>query len=239
MAIPAFVAETLADLEVTLSDAQLGLLADYVDRLLEANRRMNLTAAREPAAAWRRLILDSLTLVPGLEPVEAGARLIDVGTGGGIPGVPLAIARPDVHVTLLDATGKKVRFLEQCIEALPLANATAIQGRAEELGRDPAHRGRYDLATARAVGPVAEVLEYRLPLVRVGGRVLAMKASQAERELGEAGDALAILGAGEVQLVEAYPPAFGQELVVISIVKERPTPEGYPRRPGVPRQSPL
>ncbi|MEX0885599.1 MAG: 16S rRNA (guanine(527)-N(7))-methyltransferase RsmG [Phycisphaeraceae bacterium] len=237
--IPQFVSASLERLDIALADAQLTLLADYVDRLLEANQRMNLTAAREPDAAWQRLILDSLTLVAGLESDPAGVQLIDVGTGGGIPGIPLAIARPDIRVTLLDATGKKVRFLQECIDALPLANVRAIQARAEEAGQDPAHREHYDLAVCRAVGTVAEVLEYTLSLVGVRGRVLAMKASQAERELRDATDALAILGGGEVQVVEAYPPDFEQELVVISVLKERPTPPDYPRRPGMAKQSPL
>ena len=244
---PDFVSHVLQRLGVVLSDEQLQRLARYLDMLLAANQRVNLTAVREPEAAWHRLILDSLTLVPGLEPLEEGSTLIDIGSGGGLPGIPLAIARPDLRFTLLEATGKKTRFLQQCVDELPLPNVTVLNDRAEHVGQDYTHRQQYDLAMARAVGAVSEVLEYAMPLVKVGGRVLAMKGKAGERELTEAGDALSLLGAGDVQIVEAYPeppaeeaddPA-ARELIVISIVKDRPTPTAYPRRPGLPRHEPL
>ncbi|MEX0652830.1 MAG: 16S rRNA (guanine(527)-N(7))-methyltransferase RsmG [Phycisphaeraceae bacterium] len=237
--IPDFVPRELEQLGVTLAPDRLDTLARYLARLLDATQRVNLTAIREPDAAWRRLIIDSLTLLPGFDPVPAGAAIIDIGTGGGLPGIPLAIARPDLRVTLLEATGKKVRFLNDCITELHLANTQAIQARAEAVGQDAAHRQRYDVAVSRAVGPMPEVLEYSLPLVKVGGRVLVMKGPKVEQELAAAGDALNILGAGELEVFEAYPPAFGQDLVIVSLLKDRATPKAYPRRPGVPHHEPL
>ena len=252
--VPTFVAPTLRNLDVSLDEAQQQTLARYLDMMLAANRRVNLTAVREPDAAWKRLILDSLTLVPGLEPLEPGATLIDIGSGGGLPGIPLAIARPDLRVTLLEATGKKARFLQQCADELPLENVSVVNERAEHVGQDKAHREKYDLAVVRAVGSVSELLEYAMPLVKTGGRVLAMKGSAGERELAAASDALSVLGAGDVQLIEAYPPADeaagadqadipadarDEELVILSIVKEHATPRSYPRRAGVPRHEPL
>jgi 16S rRNA (guanine527-N7)-methyltransferase len=115
----------------------------------------------------------------------------------------------------------------------------AIRGRAEVLGHDAAHRQRYDLATVRAVGKVAEIAEYCLPLVKEGGRMLAMKGQAAEEELDAAGDALTILGAGDIALIDAYPESFDSELVLISVIKEHPTPRKYPREAGVPKKSPL
>lgn len=229
----------LQRLSLSLSDETLDTLARYLGLLLEANQRVNLTAIKDPGTAWRRLITDSLTLLPGLEKLEAGAKVIDIGTGGGLPGMPLAVARPDVEFTLLDATGKKVDFLRGCVETLGLTNATPIQGRAEVLGHEPGHRQRYDLATVRAVGKVAEIAEYGLPMVKVGGQMLAMKGKAAEEELDAAGDALSMLGAGELALIDAYPEGVDSELVLISILKDRPTPKAYPREPGVPRKSPL
>lgn len=243
--IPDSVSAALQRLDVPLDNEQRRHLARYLDMLLEANRRVNLTAVREPEAAWHRLILDSLTLVAGLDPLEEGASLIDIGSGGGLPGIPLAIARPDLRFTLLEATGKKTRFLQQCVDELPLSNVAVLNDRAEHVGQDRTHRQRYDLAMARAVGSVSEVLEYAMPLVKVGGRVLAMKGKAAEREVAEASDALSVLGAGDVQLVEAYPDAeqgddpAARELIVISVYKQRPTPAMYPRRPGLPRHEPL
>ena len=238
-AVPSFVQDELPRLGVEAAPAMLERLAVYLDQLLEANRRFNLTAVRDRETAWRRHVIDSLTLLAGLETLPAGATIIDVGSGGGLPGIPLAIARPDLRVTLLEATGKKARFLEQCVATLALGNVQVVQDRAEHAGQSAAHRGRYDVAVCRALGPMNVLAEYTLPLVKQGGRVLAMKGPTVERELDAAADALATLGAGDLAVIDAYPPGFDRHTVIVSIVKDRPTPRAYPRLPGVPKQSPL
>lgn len=237
--VPPFVAEELKRLEIELDDARLAKLARYLDLLLEVNEHFNLTAIRERDAAWRRHIIDSLTALPGLEGMHGGTTLIDVGSGGGLPGVPLAIARPDLKVTLLEATGKKAKFLQRCADELPLPNARVVNDRAENVGQDRAHRQQYDVVVCRAIGPMREILEYTMPLLRVGGLLLAMKGPKAEQELHEAADAMDILGAGDLQVFEAFPEGSDQNTVVVSIVKERATPALYPRKPGIPRQTPL
>jgi 16S rRNA (guanine527-N7)-methyltransferase len=239
MDVPEFVMRELEALGVALAPASLERLGEFLSLLLEANTRVNLTAVREPEAAWRRLIIDSLTLLPWLEQFEAGAGLIDIGSGGGLPGIPIAIARPDLKVTLLEATGKKVRFHESAIDRLGLTRVRSFQQRAETLGQDRAHRQQYDVAVSRAIGPMSEVLEYSLPLVKVDGLVLAMKGPKVEQELAGAGDALAKLGAGELQVFDAYPPSFDNDLVVVAVGKQSATPGAYPRLPGVPRKEPL
>lgn len=237
--VPEFVRADLRELEVGLAEASLQQLARYLDLLLEANEKVNLTAVREREEAWRRLIVDSLTVLPDLAAFQAWARVVDIGTGGGLPGIPVAIARPELQVTLLEATGKKVRLLEGFIGSLGLKNCRALQGRAEALGQRPEHRAQYDAAVSRAVGAMSAVLEYSLPLVKVGGGVLAMKGPRVEQELEEATEALDELGAGELQVAEAYPPSFENELVVVQVVKDRPTPGAYPRNAGRMRQRPL
>lgn len=243
MTIPDFVHDDLAALEIELTGGQLAQLADYLARVLDANTRMNLTAIKVPDAAWRRLIIDSLTVLPGiddLEPAAGGAvSIIDIGSGAGLPGLPLAIARPGVQVTMLETTGKKADFIRSCIEALGLTNAKVIQQRAETLGQDEQHRARYDAAVSRAVGAMPLVLEYSLPLVREGGRVLAMKGPRAEQELEESGDAMDKLGGGDLAVIDAYPESFENDLVIVSIIKDRPTPNAYPRLPGIPKKQPL
>ncbi len=238
-AIPDFVPAELAQLQLALSAEQLDRLARYLHLLLETNKQFNLTGIKEPQAAWRRHIIDSLTLVPLLADCPAGTTVIDVGSGGGLPGVPLAIARPDLRFTLLEATGKKARFLESCIRDVPLPNGTVLNDRAEKAGQTKGCRQHFDVAVCRAVGPLREVLEYLLPLVKVGGQALAMKGAQAEAELEAASDAMMILGAGELQVIQAYPDGWPTEAVLIRLTKERPTPPEYPRLPGTPHQDPL
>ncbi len=238
-AIPDFVVPELADIGVELEAAKVSQLAHYLARLLEINEKFNLTAIREPNAAWRRHIIDSLTLVPGMMENPLGSRVVDIGSGGGLPGIPLAIAFPQFKFTLVEATGKKARFLQETAEALGLTNVTVANERAEIVGQDKTHRGQYDIAVCRAIGPMVELLEYSMPLLKIGGLLLAMKGPKAEEELELAGDAMVVLGAGEIKVFDAYPEGNEQNTVVVCIAKEGDTPKQYPRMPGVPRQQPL
>ncbi|MEM8875649.1 MAG: 16S rRNA (guanine(527)-N(7))-methyltransferase RsmG [Planctomycetota bacterium] len=239
MAIPAFVREDLEKLGLAQDDATLERLEAFLDRLLEANQRTNLTAVREPDAAWSRMIIDSLTVLPGLDGLPEDAQLIDVGTGGGLPGVPLTITKPDIKITLLEATGKKCAFLQDVVEGLNLVNVRVHHGRAEAAGQDRAFRERYDLAVCRAVGPMPVLLELCLPLIKVGGRLLAMKGPRVEEELDASGDAITKLGAGEIAVIDAYPQDFDNDLVIVSVYKDTQTPKAYPRAAGLPKKQPL
>ena len=251
MPIPDAARVALQRLELEPPEAAMETLDAYLHRLLEVNQRMNLTAVRDHDAAWLRLLVDALTALPGLPPEEGDAgdadaeapvgsrAVIDVGSGGGLPGIPLAIVRTDLPFTLLEATAKKARFLEETAAALGLANVKVLNARAETVGRDPSHRERYGLAISRAVGPMPVILELTLPLVEVGGRSLCMKGPRAEQELRDSGEALHRLGAGEVAVFDAYPEGSGNELVMVSVVKQGPTPKKYPRSPGTPKAEPL
>ena len=247
MPIPDFVATDLETLGFELPDELMHKLDRYLDLVLKANETTNLTAIKHREMAWSRLIVDSLTPLPGIPDGDdddggEGApplKLVDIGTGGGLPGIPLAIARPDVQVTLIDGTGKKIRFLESVVAELGLTNVTPLNARVEDVGQDPAHRATYDIAVSRAVGPLNVVLEYSLPLLKLGGTMLAMKGPKAEQELRESGDAMVTLGAGEVTVVDAYPESFDNELVIVMVTKEDATPSEYPRPSGTPKKEPL
>ncbi|MEX0741151.1 MAG: 16S rRNA (guanine(527)-N(7))-methyltransferase RsmG [Phycisphaeraceae bacterium] len=220
---------------LSLNDETIQMLGRYLHLLLETNKKFNLTAIKEPEQAWRRHILESLALLPFL---EGATTVIDVGSGGGLPGLPLAIASPERRFTLLDATGKKARFLETAVAELGLTNVTVLNDRAETAGQSPQHRQRYDVAVSRAVGPMNVLLELTLPLVQVDGRFIALKGAKAEAELRDAGDALVVLGGGEVEAYEALPN-LEDEAVVVVVYKLATTPPEYPRRPGQPKQEPL
>lgn len=237
--IPEFVSQHLQAIGVDVSDEQLQQLAAYLHLMLETNKQFNLTAIKDPNQAWQRHIIDSLTLVPGLAEWPAGSTLVDVGTGGGLPGIPIAIVLPHLKVTLLETTGKKARFCQHVVNILGLKQVVIINNRAETLGQNRLYREHFDMAVSRAVGPMRVLLEFILPLVKVGGWMYALKGPALEQELAEAGDAMSTLGAGEVVAVEAYPESFDNHSVVVGIEKADRTPKAYPRLPGVPKQQPL
>ncbi|MAX23654.1 MAG: 16S rRNA (guanine(527)-N(7))-methyltransferase RsmG [Phycisphaeraceae bacterium] len=237
--IPEFVPQHLQAIGVEVTDDQLQRLAAYPYLMLETNKQFNLTAIREPEEAWKRHIIDSLTLVPGLIEWPENSKLVDVGTGGGLPGIPIAIAIPKLKVTLLETTGKKANFCKHAAEVLGLNNVVVINNRAETIGQNKLYREQFDMAVSRAVGPMRILLEFMLPLVKVGGWMYALKGPALEQELADAGDALAKLGAGEIVAVEAYPDEFENHSVVVGIEKADRTPKTYPRLPGIPKQQPL
>lgn len=214
-------------------------LERYVALLLEANRRMNLTRVVEPEAIARFHLLDSLAALPQLDEA-APARAIDLGSGGGVPAIPLALARPEIAWVLVDSVVKKVAALDGFAAALGLSHITVIAERAETLGRDPGHRERYDLATARACAALPVLAELALPLLASGGRLLAWKGplTDADDELRRGRAAAGQLGGGAPRVLPVGEPALGGHTFVI-VAKERPTPSRFPRRPGEPGRRPL
>ena len=226
-------------------EADVPQLARYLAALLAANEQINLTAITEPAQAWGRHILDSLSLMGVLADLPDGARAIDVGTGGGLPGIPLAICMPHLRFTLLEATGKKIEFLRAVTEWLGLKNVTIVQGRAESISHDrgergPAgaarsggHREQYDAVLARAVGRIAMLAELTVPLAKVGGLVVFIKGAKAQEELEEAKESLHLLKAVHTQSI---PTPTG---TIVLLDKQSATPRTYPRADGEPARSPL
>ena len=224
------------EIGVKVSAAQAEQFAAYLSLLLEWNEKMNLTAITDPEEIVEKHFVDSLTLLSHCK-IKQGAKLIDVGTGAGFPGVPLKILRPDLELTLLDGLNKRLTFLKAVCAELGLS-AHFVHKRAEEAGLDHAMRERYDVVTARAVAPLNVLCEYCLPLVKMKGFFLAMKGPGAEGELSAAEHALDLLGGTDVDLISLSLPTAG-ERAIISVQKKAFTPKGYPRHGGTITKHPL
>jgi 16S rRNA (guanine527-N7)-methyltransferase len=229
------------ELDITLADRHLAAFETCYRELTAWNQRFNLTAITDREGVLVRHFLDSLSCLKALprKELEAGARVIDVGTGAGFPGLPLKMVCPGMRLTLLEATRKKVTFLENVVRVLGLKRVEVIHGRAEELGRDPAYRERYDWALARAVAEMPTLAEYLLPLVRVGGTALAQKGEGAAAEVHGADAAIVALGGRVRQLVPVELRGLAETRYLVVVDKVAATPEKYPRRPGVPQKRPL
>lgn len=213
-------------------------LEQYRDLLLEWNENINLTAITDPEEIRIKHFEDSLTcLETGL--FMPGVRVIDVGTGAGFPGLPLAMARPDISVTLLDSLKKRLLFLDEVIRVTDTQNAVTVHARAEDGGRDKKLREQFDIAVSRAVSRLSVLCEYTLPYLKVGGSLIAMKGPSAEEELAEAKKAIAILGGGEAILQKTNLEDENLSHCLIIIKKVRPTPTTYPRKAGTPTKNPL
>jgi 16S rRNA (guanine527-N7)-methyltransferase len=237
--MPADPASPAGSLGVDLTARQLDQLSAYADRL--ATSAHNLTSARDRDQIDTRHIDESLAfghLLAARGLLPDAANVLDLGAGGGLPGIPLRIAWPGIRLTLLESVGKKCRFLEQTTTALSLDHVTVVEGRAEDFGRDSTHRETYDLALARAVAPLPVLLEYALPALRVGGWLAAPKGSAATSELAAAANALDALG-GRLDAAAPFRPPDGLPQTVIVIEKVAPAPARYPRRAGIPSKRPL
>lgn len=223
---------------LALDAAQLAQFRRYAELLREWNQRINLTAIDAPDEIEIRHFLDSLTVATVTGDLS-GKRLVDVGTGAGFPGLALKLLYPELRLTLVESVAKKTRFLEAVVADLALQGVMVLAERAETLGQEPAHREQYDWAVARAVAALPVLVEYLLPLCRVGGNALAQKGESAPREVAEARQAIALLGGGEPVLHTVELPGREERHYLVVIPKVGPTPAAYPRSPGRPAKKPL
>ncbi len=221
-----------------LSPSQVNALSLYERELADWNARFNLTAIRDPKEIHIKHFLDSLTCTMAISEGNVG-RLIDVGTGAGFPGIPLKIIYPKMQLTLVDSVGKKTEFCRHVVKILDLRTVEVVQERAENLGHNSAYREGYDWAVARAVAILPVLAEYLLPLVRVGGSMLAMKGESAPAESHAAERACKMLGGHLRQLIPVTLPGVAEERYLVVIDKVAATPEGYPRKVGLPAKRPL
>ena len=230
-------------LGVSLTAEQQAAFQLYYEELIAWNAKFNLTAITDYEQVLIRHFLDSLSCLLAQEAkaalYRAGGRMVDVGSGAGFPGIPLKLVCPTGRFTLLEATGKKVGFLEHLIGRLGLRTVTAVKARAEELARDPSHREQYDLALSRAVAELPVVVEYTLPFCKVGGWAIAQKGEAGAAEAWTAEKAISLLGGELRRVVQVELPGLAENRSLVVIEKVHPTPGAYPRRPGVPSKRPL
>jgi 16S rRNA (guanine527-N7)-methyltransferase len=224
-------------LGLDFSDEQIDRFDRLADHLIEWNARVNLTTIVDPREIVIKHFLDSLTVAHWL-PVAA-QRLIDVGAGAGFPGLPLAIVRPQMSLTLIEATKKKCDFLETMIAELNLQKVKVINARAEEAAHDLAQREQYDVALARAVAEMPTLSEYLLPFVKLGGVAIAMKSKEVQAETDRAETAIKTLGGQLKHIVPIDVPGLSEGRYLVVIEKISTTPEKYPRRAGMPSKRPL
>lgn len=226
---------------LALDTGQLDRFATYRRLLIEWNGRFNLTAVTDPDQIDRRLFLDALRMVGPLRAIARPARparairMADLGTGAGFPGLALKLALPELDITLIEATGKKVQFLQAVIDELGLPAIRAIHARAEEIGVEPRSRGTFDVVTARGVSSLAALVEMAAPLLRIDGVGLFPKGLDLDAELAVGQRAAKLVGVE----VESSDPIGDSETRLVVIRKVRETPRQYPRRPGLPSRSPL
>lgn len=229
----------LTQCEIPADEARCAQLCRYHKLLTDWNTRMDLTNITDPAEALDRHYTDSLIALTQAQLFPVNASLIDVGTGAGFPGLPLAIMRPDLKVTLVDALNKRITFLNAVIEDLHLTNVRAIHARAEDAARQPQLREAFDIAAARAVAATPVLLEYLLPFVKVGGNALMWKGPSAADELPQAQKAAKLLG-GALQAPIPLPiPGLDWNHLLIPCKKVSKTLRQYPRKAGTPVKKPL
>lgn len=229
-------------LGLALTPGQIGAFGTLSRELLAWTQRVNLTAIRDDRDVEIGHFLDSLSVAPPLlrRLKEGPARGVDVGSGAGFPGLALKLALPWLDLTLVEATGKKVAFIEHVTRSLGLEGIRVIHGRSEPLAHQVEHRERYDFAVARAVGSAATLVELLVPLIRVGGWAVLMKTQSAiEEEMRQARGALARLNAEVEEVASVEIPGLLQDRALVFVAKQGPTPAAYPRRPGAPQHRPL
>ncbi|MBT3322278.1 MAG: 16S rRNA (guanine(527)-N(7))-methyltransferase RsmG [Anaerolineae bacterium] len=223
---------------IQLTETQIDALIIFERELIEWNKKISLTAIRDAEGIRTKHFLDSFSCALAWGD-EAPKTLIDIGVGAGFPGIPLKIIYPEMKLTLVESVAKKAKFCQMMVEILALKDVTVVTTRAEKIGQDPEHRESYDWAIARAVANLPVLSEYLLPLVKVGGKMLAQKGERGRAETQDAENALQILGGELQQIIPVTLPSVVEERYLILVDKISATPSQYPRREGIPAKRAL
>lgn len=222
-----------------LSDHQMAQFETYYQLLIEWNEKINLTAITEKEEVYLKHFYDSLMVLWNMPLDTYAISLVDVGSGAGFPSIPLKILKPELKVTIVDSLNKRIVFLENLVTQLGLEQVTCVHGRAEEVGQNPAFRGQFDLATARAVAALNVLAEFCLPLVKKTGYFIALKAAKTQSEIDQAQKAIQVLGAKLEEVTSSSLPHESGERTYIKIRKTLDTPKQYPRKAGKPLKQPI
>ena len=226
-------------LGIQLTPHQIQAFQIYEQELIIWNAKFNLTAIRDIEGIRTKHFLDSLTCLKGMDAHKLPESLVDVGTGAGFPGIPLKIIMPRLRLTLVESVHKKAGFCTHIVEKLGLRDVQVLPERAEDMGRMGNHRQAYDLAVARAVAPMSVLVEYLLPLVRLGGSVLMQKGESAHAETHTAAKAIEILGGRLRQVIPVLLPGVVEERFLVVVDKVATCSDEYPRKAGTPSKNPL
>lgn len=228
--------EGLLNLKLELTEKQIEQFLIYYEMLIEKNKVMNLTAITEYDEVIEKHFLDSISLCQVYD-LSKPVTILDMGTGAGFPGIPLKIAFPEVEITLADSLNKRIKFLDEVIEALGLEKVTTVHARAEELARNKEHRESYDVVVSRAVANLSTLGEYCIPFVKQGGCFISYKSGEVEEEVENAKKGIKILG-GQIKDIYKFDLS-DQKRSFITIEKIKTTPKTYPRKAGTPAKMPL
>lgn len=223
-------------INIDINEEQINKFYDYMNLLIEWNKKINLTAITDYNEIILKHFVDSLTIN---KCIKENNYVVDIGTGAGFPGIPLKIIRDDIKIVLVDSLNKRINFLNEVIKKLNLKNIETVHARAEEFGRNKKYRQKFDVATSRAVANLSTLSEYMIPLVKINGRCICMKGKEIKEELKDSLNAIKVLG-GKVENVEEFELADNDiNRSIIYILKEKDTPNKYPRKAGTPSKDPI
>lgn len=237
---PEIFAEELANYGFKLSSKQKEQFATYYNKLIEFNKKVNLTRITDKNEVYLKHFFDSITPLLEFSDLFKGEKsLCDVGAGAGFPSLPIKILCPDLSITIVDSLGKRLKFLDELVSYLSLDKVTLVHSRAEDAGQNKNLREKFDLVTGRAVARMSVLSEYCLPLAKVDGYLVALKGPKAQDELAEAKNAIEVLGGSVKEVKELTLPDTDDERTLIVVKKVKATPKKYPRQAGTPNRKPL
>ncbi len=226
------------DIKIQITESQFNQLSEFIELLKEKNKELNLTRIADEKEVWIKHVIDSLMVLNFVD-INPEMKIVDLGTGGGFPGIPLAILYPETDFLLIDSVEKKIKAVQEFANKLELKNIKTLSERAEILGQDPIYREKYNIILSRAVASLPVLMEITTPFIKTNGLLFAYKGPDYVVEVAEAKNASEELNIGSPEVFHYHLPEDMGERVILEIQKNKPTPNKYPRRAGIPNKKPL